>query len=166
MDEIFSVFTMDNITLALSIFGSVGTVLTWVVGFFKNRKRFTIEINGYFVSHLGLLLHIQFVNKSAVPLAINEIAALINGNEYICEKIPQEVLEVSKKRGSTITSHREYFSMDFPINLASLCGTSGYLYFSSEQEKFPDVSNEITLIIRTNRGLAVRRKLSLNKALD
>ena len=74
IEDLKAIFTRENITLALSIFGSVGTVSTWIYNYIRTRKSFTVELNGYRFSPKGLLLHIQFINKSTLSLSINEIA--------------------------------------------------------------------------------------------
>ncbi len=166
MEELKALFTRNNITLALSIFGAIGTVGTWIYNYIKTRKSFTIELNGYRFNPNGLLLHVQFVNKSTLSLSINEIAIKHNENEYPCSKIPQKVLETTKRIGKEIVDHKEYYSLEFPINLPALCGTSGYLYFSSDSENFPQISTEVTVIIRSNRGRAVERRLPLTNLLN
>lgn len=164
-DTIASLFTKENITLFLSIFGSIGTLGTWIYHWIKSRKNFDLEINGYLSTSKGLLLHMQLINKSSLPLSIKEIAISLNGTEYICNKIPQKVLTTSTKTNNIVKSQHEYFSMTFPINLDPLCGSSGYLYFSSDQETFPLFSNEVILIIRTNRGHEVQKTLLLKNPL-
>lgn len=165
LDMMHTLFTKENVTLFLSIFGALGTLCTWIYQLIKSRKNFEIEINGYLCTAKGLLLYVQFINKSALPLSIKEICILFNNKEYVCNKIPQQVLERTSKIGGKIQSHHEYFSMEFPINLDALCGASGYLYFSSDQENFPHISNEVTLIIRTNRGREVQKTLLLKNLL-
>lgn len=80
--------------------------------------------------------------------------------------IPEKVLERIHHVGREVKSHKEYYSMSFPINLPSLCGTAGYLYFSSGEESFPQLSSTVTLIIRTNRGREVQKKLPLGNLHD
>lgn len=166
MEELKALFTRDNITLALSIFGSIGTVGTWLYNYIKTRKSFTVELNGYRFNPKGLLLHVQFMNKSTLSLSINEIAIKHNDIEYPCSKIPQKVLETTNRIGGVIVDHKEYYSLEFPINLPALCGSSGYLYFSSDSNNFPQISTEVTVIIRSNRGRAVERKLPLTNLLN
>lgn len=166
IEDLKAIFTRENITLALSIFGSVGTVSTWIYNYIRTRKSFSVELNGYRFSPKGLLLHIQLINKSTLSLSINEIAIKHNGIEYPCSKIPQKVMETTNKIGKEIVSHNEYYSLEFPINLPALCGASGYLYFSSDSENFPKLSTETTVIIRSNRGRAVEKKLPLTNLLN
>ena len=159
---VLSLFTRSNITLFLSILGSVGAISSWFYTFYKNHKHFSVEIVSYRPSSFGLLLYIQFSNYSELPLSINEIAVLHNKHEYICKKNPSKVLEkVNQKGCNTIT----YYSMKFPINLPPLCGDSGYLFFSVEKDGFPLEAKEVTLIIRTNRGREVQKTLPLENLL-
>ena len=166
MNKFSDIFTQENIAFALSIFASIGTIGTWTCSFFKSRKRLYSELNAYRTNPHGLLVHMQFSNKSTMPLSINEISILIDGNEYTACKIPQKVKEESTRVGNIIRSQHDYFSMDFPINLPPLCGDSGYLYFSSEKEIFPPLSNRVNLIIRTNRGRAIQQTFELKNLLN
>lgn len=161
-----ALFTRENITLALSLFGALGTAGTWIYNYFKARKNFSLEIIKYLSTEMGLLLFVQFTNKSSLPISINEIAVDTSSSQFICEKYPLMVFETTRRSGKKIISHEEKFSIDFPINLPAFCGTSGYLYFSSETETFPPVSTQVTLIIRTNRGREVRKTLELTKPFD
>lgn len=122
--------------------------------------------NWYHPSSTGLLLYVRFSNHSELPLSINEIAVLHNNHEYISNKISVRVLEQIHKSGKQIISQHDSYSMQFPINLAPLCGDSGYLFFSAEKDDFPPLSKQATLIIRTNRGREVRKTLSLGNLLD
>ena len=161
-----ALFTRENITLALSLFGALGTAGTWIYNYFKARKNFSLEIIKYLSTEMGLLLFVQFTNKSSLPISISEIAVDTSSGQFICEKYPLRVFETTRRSGKEIISHEEKFSIDFPINLPAFCGTSGYLYFSSETETFPPVSTQVTLIIRTNRGREVRKTLELTNPFD
>lgn len=166
MKLFLSIFTRSNITLALSLFGAIGTSLTWIHNYLQTRKNFSVEIIACDLSTEGLLLYIRITNNSSLPLSINEIELSIGTKSYICEKYPLKVIEQTHKRGKTVLSHHEYFSMAFPINLQPFCGESGYLYFSSEKDDFPQLSTPLTLIIRTNRGREVQKTLELKDQLD
>lgn len=50
MDSIKHILTRDNITLALSIFGAVGTLLSWILSAVQNRQSLKIKIVGHRVS--------------------------------------------------------------------------------------------------------------------
>ena len=166
MDKFHNIFTQENITFALSVFASIGTLGTWICSFYKNRKHLHSELNAYRPNPHGLLIHMQFSNKSTLPLSINEIAVLIDDKEFPACKIPQKVKEESTRVGKEIRSHHDYFSMYFPINLPPLCRSSGYIYFSSSKENFPPLSNTVELIIRTNRGRAIRKTFALKNLLN
>lgn len=165
MIEIFhSLFSRENITLFLSIFGALGSASAWIYTFIKSRKRFNVKINGYNLTPHGVLFHIQFINNSTLPLSITDISIYCN-KEYHAKRIPEKVLEKTLRVGKEVRSHKEFYSMSFPINLPSLAGESGYVLFSSGEENFPQLSNDVTLIIRTNRGREVKRILSLGNRL-
>lgn len=166
MHEFFhSLFSRENITLILSILGALGSVSAWIYTFVKSRKRFDVKINGYNRDPHHVLLHIQFTNNSTLPLSITDISIYCN-KEYHAKRIPEKVLEKTLRVGKEVRSHNEFYSISFPINLPSLAGEAGYVLFSSLEETFPQLSNDVTLIIRTNRGREVRRTLSLGNRLS
>ena len=150
-------FSKENITL-------LGSASAWLYTFIKSRKRFDIKINEYRLSPHGLLLHAQFSNNSTLPLSINDISVLCD-KEYFVKRVPEKVLERTSRIGKEVKSHKEFYSIDFPINLASLSGESGYLLFPSGEEPFPQLSNSVTLIVRTNRGREVKKTLPLGNQL-
>lgn len=165
IDNLITFCSKENITLLLSILGAAGSASAWLHTLIKSRKRFDLKINGYRANPHGILLHVEFANKSTLPLSINDIS-IYNGREYPTKHIPEKVLERIHHVGREVKSHKEYYSMSFPINLPSLCGTAGYLYFSSGEESFPQLSSTVTLIIRTNRGREVQKKLPLGNLLN
>lgn len=167
LQEVISqnLLSKENITLCLSIFGSIGTIATWIYSYIKNRKKFSFESNGFLSTNKGLILHTQFVNHSRLSIAITAISIKLRGQDYFCGRIPEKVLEHTRRKGQTIVSHKEYFSLDFPINLASLCGTSGYLYFPFDEENPPELPSKTTVTIYTNRGRTSEKTLLLQNPL-
>lgn len=164
---LISLFTRSNITLLLSIIGSVGTVSSWIHHWITTRINFSISVNGYsYVESKGLLLHATFSNHSRLSLSINDICLKSNDLEYSCSAIPQKVLEITNRRGKDILSHHEYFSMDFPINISPLSGKSGYVYFPLDSKISLTLPNTVDFVICTNRGKVRKMSLLLSTLLD
>ena len=88
MNIIHSLLTRSNITLALSIFGSVGTLISFIFSVFKNRKNISIEIAGRRFSDKpsSLLVYILFENKSRLPISITNISVELDSVWYPCKK--------------------------------------------------------------------------------
>lgn len=167
MTELLSnLLTRENITLALSIFGSVGTVITWLVSFMKNRKKFSIIVNGYRFDSQGLLLYVQIINRSYLSLSISDISIKLNDQTFYTDKIPVKVLETTIRKGFEIIEQKTDYSMPFPVQLSPLGGCSGYLNFSFEKDIPQLPSNMVTAVIHSNRGLPCRKKLKLENPLN
>ena len=61
-------FTKENITFALSIFGSLGTLFGLIHTFFINRRHLQMTISGHvFGDTKMLVVYASFVNKSRLP---------------------------------------------------------------------------------------------------
>lgn len=160
--------TRENITLTLSIFGSLGTFFTWLYIFIKNRKNFDIKIVGhlYGYDNKSLLIFVSLTNKSRLPISITDIRIKMFDSIYQCGKIPVKVHEVTTKCKGEILSHHEYFSLSFPISLPELGGASGYLFFDFPELVAQPLSSQVTLLISSNRGKTVEKRLSLGRILD
>ena len=87
MYSIKSLLTKDNITLALSIFGSIGTLLSWLFSITKNRKNIDIKIAGRRFSNNTnfLLVYMLFENRSSLPISITDISVQLDSTWYPCE---------------------------------------------------------------------------------
>lgn len=162
----FNLLTRENITLVLSIFGSVGTLTTWFVSFIKNRKKFSIIVNGYRFDSQGLLLYVQIINRSYLSLSISDISIKLSNQIIYTDKIPVKVLETTIRKGLEVIEHKADYSMSFPVQLSPLGGCSGYLNFSFEKDIPQLPSNTVTAVIHSNRGLPCRRKLKLENPLN
>lgn len=113
-----------------------------------------------------MLVYVHITNNSMQTISINDIGILIDKAEFHCSSVPVKVMEITTRTGKEIISHEDYFSMKFPITLAPLCGDSGYLNFECEIEIPKPYPSNLTFVIRTNRGRAMKKTLSLNMVLD
>ncbi len=160
--------TRDNVTLALAIFGSFGTLFSWLFVFLKNRKNLKIHIVGYRFSddNHSLLIYAMFENRSRLPISITGIYVDIENILYSCEKIPITAFEETIRSGKEIISHREYRSMNLPISIPGLGGTSGYIYFEFPLVSVKPSSKHLNFQLLTNRGKIVQNSLPLGRFLD
>lgn len=166
LETLASLFTRDNITLALSIFGSIGTVFTFIHTFITNRKTVNVRIIGHRFSDESLLIYMAFENNSRLPISITGISVSIEEITYPCIEPPVIALETTHRTGKTITSHHEYKTLNLPINLSSLGGASGYVYFEIPEANSQNNAIQLMFSINSNRGLVIKKKLSLGHLLD
>lgn len=166
-EKIVSFISRDNITLVLSIFGSLGTIFTLLHSFVSNRKNIDVRIIGhrYTDSH-SLLIYVAFENKSRLPIAITGISVFVEDVPYSCAEPPVVALKTTSRTGKTITSHHEYRTLTLPVNLPSLGGTSGYVFFETPEATFQTDATPLKFLINSNRGRVMKNTLPLERHLD
>lgn len=155
----YKLFTKDNITFALSLFGAAGTTYT----LFSKRRKFSVSIHYYNYANRSLIMYASFTNHSHAPVSISNVSVVVDDVCYPCVYVPTEILQYTRKIGKEIVSQKEIMSIHLPISLLSLAGSSGYLYFDTLPDTYPDTATEVILEVSTSRGKAKRMRLSVPK---
>lgn len=159
LNQFTNFFNRDNITLALSIFGSAGTLISAILSFIRSRKRISITVPKLYRNDSSIWLYVLIENNSRLPISVNSISMRFNDELFYASQISQKILEVTQRTGNTITDKKEYFSIQFPISLPALSGTSGYLYFEIPATFFENSSTQLCFQVGTNRGMIKKTKL-------
>ena len=161
------IFTKENITFALSIFGSLGTLFTLIHTFLINRKQLQMRVNGHVFGDAKkmIVLYVSFANKSRLPISVTDICIKIDDTYYPCLQPPIIAYEETKKVNGAVVSHRAISSLSIPINISSLSGTSGYICFEFPEVSFPSNATELTFSVSSNRGKVFEKKLPLGRPL-
>lgn len=159
MDSINRIFTKDNITFVLAVFGSLGTAYTLL----SQKRKFSVSIHYYSYKNKALLMYVSFTNHSHLPISISNVSVVIDNVCYPCVYVPTKVLDYTHRIGKEIVGQKEIMSIQFPISLLALAGSSGYLYFDTLPDTYPDAPTELILEVSTSRGKAKRMKLSVLK---
>ena len=149
--------TKENITFILAIIGSLGTIYTLI----SQRKKLSLSIQEYRYHDKTLLMFVSFANHSHLPISILNIAIVHDKVCYPCVYIPTVVCQHTHRIGKEVLNYREDFSIQFPIVLSSLAGSSGYLYFDKLPDIYPDNPTALTVQVSTNRGKAKKMILSV-----
>ena len=157
IDFLTIIFTKENITFALALFGSAGTAYT----LFSQRRKFSISIHYYSYKNRSLIIYASFTNSSHLPVSISNVSIVVDNVCYPCVYVPTKVVEYTHRVGKEIVGKKEIMSIQFPVSLLALAGSSGYLYFDTLPDTYPDDSTEVTLEVSTSRGKAKRMKLSV-----
>lgn len=167
IEKLCSFISRDNITLILAVFGSFGTLINWISSFISNRRNLDIRIVGYRqdAPH-ALLLYMSFMNNSRLPISISDISIEIEGVRHSCQKIPITALEEEIRRNGHSLFHYVHKTMEFPISISGLNGTSGYAYFSFPEATLQSGATRLNFLISTNRGKAIETSLELGRHLD
>lgn len=89
-----------------------------------NRKNLKINIVNYTTTNVNnknfYMFNIELINKSRLPISINEITIKDNKEKYKVIKSPRMLAEKDRKRNSEIIEHQEIHSAKFPINVVGL----------------------------------------------
>ncbi len=147
--------TKDNISFILATIGSLGTIYT----LFAQRQKFSLSIQSYSHKNNSLLMYVSFTNRSRLPISILNVSIIQDNVCYPCVYVPTKVRECTRRSGKEVISHKEDFSIQFPISLSSLAGSSGYLYFDKLPKNYPNDATDLTVQVSTNRGRAKKMKL-------
>lgn len=158
-------FNRENITLILSIFGSVGTLITFLVSYITKRKNLKINVNSvvYKKTSKWLAIVISFENRSQLPIAITSITLFVDEFEYIAVKYPMQVGEYIHHKGKEIIDRKFDYNLKIPADISQLSALSGCILFNISQEVIQTVSTPMTLVIHSTRGSAQKIELQLNQ---
>lgn len=155
--------TRDNITLALSIFGSLGASASWAVIYLSQRKKFRLSIAEFMPNNKGCLFYMMFENQSRLPISITRIMIMEHGQTVDCVVIPKIVREFTCTAGTEVIERKIDYSLPFPVSLSPLAATSGYVSFECDQPLLKKGTTTVTFEIYTNRGKASRIELELSQ---
>lgn len=159
LSKLENLATRDNITLAIAIFGAVGTIATWITTALHSRKHIAVHIVKAYQYNNKLILYLSFQNKSRLPISIDSITLVTEDSNYFCNTIQHIIFTITPKTGKTIAGKSDITSILFPINLSSLGGASGYVEFDFPQEASKRLSTHLNLQVQTNRGALPKMQL-------
>ena len=147
----------------VAILALIISIINLVIYFKNNMKKLEINLNTYKFTKLPkdyfYIFNVQIINRSRTPIAIKGINC--NGSDN--PPIPYLVKEHTKKRGKEILSYEKFMTIEFPINLSSLEGKSGYLEFKTSQKL--ELEN-LFFSVYTNRGTIENLKINITKAKE
>ncbi|MDD4564490.1 MAG: hypothetical protein PHE79_03320 [Eubacteriales bacterium] len=157
----FEYLTLDNITLALAVFGSVGTILTWVISAFRNHKNLSIKpipddrhaITFSTQQHLYATMAVIIENKSRLPIAITQFQVInADGKPLTADLIPAFIYHQSNNIVPMEFGgySRIIESAEFPINICALGAAQAYMHFTLPLGTNLQIR---TILLHTNRGI-------------
>lgn len=160
-----TIFNRDNITLAIALFGALGTVISGILNFIHSRKRFSLQIVKICYLKEYIVVYIAIQNKSRLPISINDISLIIGKEKYTGNSIPPHSLRYIDPT-TDIPTDREHFTIQFPLNLGALAGASGYMRLDVPEEVSQKLPTHLIFQVATNRGNSVQKKLERGKWTD
>lgn len=160
-DPTIELFTQENITLALSIFGFIGTLITFIANFLVYRKNLRINLisSTYKKALHRLILVITFENRSRLPIAISSISATINGSELELLSHPHCVGEYTQTHGKEVVDRKFTYNLDIPVGIQQLDAVSGHILFDVSPTELENLSTPLILSIHSTRGRVQKNEL-------
>lgn len=154
MFETFTeLLTRDNVTLALSIFGSLGTLITLITNFLVYRKNLKIHISDAFYLSDRKLLYIKvlFENRSRLPISITKISLSINKEIFTPTKLTHCVHDYKNKDGEEIVDRIFTYNSQLPKMISALGAECGYIIFDIPEEVMQNLSTPLSYSIYSTR---------------
>lgn len=164
-DFISATFTRENMTLALSIFGSVGTLITFISSYLTKRKNLKICITScvYRKDLRRLIFVVTFENRSRLPIAITSISAIINTKNVESLSYPYHVGDYVYRSGKEILDSKIEYNLKLPADISQLSALSGYVLFELSPEEIESLATPLTLLIHSTRGRVQKIELKSNQ---
>lgn len=163
MQELLSVvFTRANITLSLSIFGAVGTLVTFISSCLTKRKNLKISATSvtYRKDLRWLLCDITFENRSRLPIAITSIFLTINNKTIEPKLYPCCVNSYTHRIGNEVIDRKFEYNLKLPADIQQLSALSGHVLFDVAPTELENLATPVTLLIHSTRGRVQKIELS------
>lgn len=162
-----TIITRENITLLLSIIGSIGTLITVISAITTHRKNLKISIakSVYNSSLRRLILSVTFENRSRLPIAITNLKLSTKGETVDCMSYPFCVGTYSNKEGHEVVNRLFTYNLKLPADIQQLSAVSGYALFEISQEHIQNPSTPLILLVSSTRGRVQQIELPNTKII-
>lgn len=161
MKEVFE-FVKSHYSTILSILAFTISLINLIYLLVTNKKKLKINIVNFTIGNVNnkhfYMFNVELINKSRLPISVNEIIIEDSKEKYKFIKSPRMLAEKDRKRNNEIIKHQEIHSAKFPINIAGLSSEQKFIVMYGP-EKIENDSSKV--IINTNRG-KVTKKINLN----
>ena len=156
--------TRENITLALSIFGTLGTIGTWIYSYLSNRPKLKGKLLCLDGNEKLCVIYLVISNESHLPISIDNVHLVLKDKTIQCIYYPVVVQNHEITRNGLLLLNDNVYSVSLPINIGAISSHGGFYVFASCQSDLQEVSTELNLLVSTNRGKTVQMTLSLESA--
>lgn len=165
VEIITKLLNRENITLFLSIFGSIGTLITFISSFLHTRKNLKVKVNkaGYKNSSQTMLISLTFENRSRLPISVTSISVFISGAEIIPESYPKCVEWYSHKEGLEVVDRKFLYNLNFPVDVQPLFAVSGHILLDVPPKEIERLSTPLILKVHSTRGRVQEIELPHNQ---
>lgn len=159
-NELKEILTRENITLALSIFGTLGSLFTFLSAFLTKRKNLKISIKSatYNPKFNSLAIIFCFENRSRLPIAVTSVSIESDVNIKL-NPHPNYVGKCNYKDNGTIVDWHFEFDLKFPVDIAQLSACSGFVLFDISPDALQSLSTSLNFRVHSTRGRAQKIEL-------
>ena len=155
--DIVTLFTRENITLAVSVSAFIMSFLSWVHVWVCQRRKLFIRIVEYMPLKSERNFFMSFENRSRLPILVTRIFLLSDcGASVECVPRPKPMIEDSKTSYDKVTYCETIHNLQLPIAISSLGGLSGWITFAGPDKTYPNLSSTANFLVHTNRGRSFR----------
>lgn len=164
-DTLKELLTRENVTLALSIFGSLGTLFTFIFSFITHRKNLKISVTSatYKPNLNQLALIFCFENRSRLPISVTSITTNFNSVDISLKPHPNYVGNIHFEENHQIVHRLFEFDLKIPVDIAQLSACSGFLLFDISQDDLRSVSTALNFQVHSTRGSEQKIELTSDR---
>lgn len=156
----------ENITLALALFGTVGTLINALINFFHQRLKLRFELTNLSVIARTFHIYAIFTNFSRLPVSISSISVKIKDRWFPCSFIPVKMSERTRTVNSQVLPPIETYSTPMPIEIGSLGSFGGFFVFDNFPKDLQLPAIPDSFLIATNRGNIIQKIQSKDDLSD
>lgn len=153
IDLFSTLLSKDNITLALSIFGAVGTLIAFISSYIAKRKNLKIYITdaAYRKDTRVLLISVVFENRSTLPISVTFLKCFLGVHELSLLEYPICVRDYTHHRGKDVIDRKFFYNLRMPVDIQQLSAVSGYIALELSQKELEMLPIPLTLQVRSTR---------------
>ena len=159
-DFIYSLFTKENVTFIIAVAGFGISLFNLA----HRRKSISARIVKCHTNPQITSIYIAFSNNSELPISITRISLELNGRYYDATDIPRLITTRTRTIGREVVRRQEIFSTAIPFQIGSLGATTCLAAFERLPTELAADSTQVTLLVGTNRGKALKMSLELPQA--
>lgn len=153
----------DTVTFWIAIVGFLLSLASWIKEFITQRKKLNARIFMLNTRTETAYLDLLVENHSRIPVAITQIAVMIDGDLCYCSPLSKLVEECTVFRRGREVEHASKYSTSLPIQLSGLGAVASVVLFEHLKQPLPVDATSLTFVIYTNRGKPVQMTLALPK---
>lgn len=151
-------FILDNLSIIISMLALMISIINIIYLVLTNKKKLQFEINNYSSGKVNnknyYFFDVEIINKSRLPISVNEITIESNKQNYTFIKASRLLLKGETKKGKEVTDRYEIHSIKFPININGLCSEQEFIVMYGPNE----FNDNVKITLKTSRG-KIKKKI-------